>query len=42
MFLGNPLVRLARMLDPIFKLTIVALRQSTGYLVHPIGSSLAA
>jgi hypothetical protein len=33
-FLGNPFVRLARMLDPIFKLAIVTLRKSRGYRVY--------
>jgi hypothetical protein len=41
-FLGNPFVRFARMFDPIFKLTVVALRQSPGDLVCPAGSILAA
>jgi hypothetical protein len=33
-FLGNPFVRLARMLDAIFKLAIVTLRKSRGYRVY--------
>jgi hypothetical protein len=35
-------VRFVRMVDPIFKLAIAALRQSPRYLVDAAGSILAA